>query len=151
MHKSPVEISILRKINVYIKTYPSQFWLLFWGMLVSTTGMSMIWPFLVVYISDELSLPMSTITTLISINAIMSLASSLIAGAITDKIGRKWAMVISLTINGIAFLLMIPANTYGQYALLMALRGAVRPLYRVGSDAMVADLVPAEQRPDAYA
>jgi MFS family permease len=113
--------------------------------------MSMIWPFLVVYISDELSLPMSTITTLISINAIMSLASSLIAGAITDKIGRKWAMVLSLTTNGIAFLLMIPANTYGQYALLMALRGAVRPLYRVGSDAMVADLVPAEQRPDAYA
>lgn len=95
MHKFPVEISILRKINVYIKTYPSQFWLLFWGMLVSTIGMSMIWPFLVVYISDELSLPMSTITTLISINAIMSLASSLIAGAITDKIGRKWAMVLS--------------------------------------------------------
>ncbi len=111
----------------------------------------MIWPFLVVYISEELTLPLTTITSLITINAVMSLSSSLIAGSITDKIGRKWAMVISLAVNGVTFLLMIPANTYGQYAVLMALRGIFQPLYRVGSDAMIADLVPAEQRSDAYA
>lgn len=113
--------------------------------------MSMIWPFLVVYISEELTLPLTTITSLITINAVMSLSSSLIAGSITDKIGRKWAMVISLAVSGVTFLLMIPANTYGQYAVLMALRGIFQPLYRVGSDAMIADLVPAEQRSDAYA
>ncbi len=113
--------------------------------------MSMIWPFLVVYISEELTLPLTTITSLITINAVMSLSSSLIAGSITDRIGRKWAMVISLAVNGVTFLLMIPANTYGQYAVLMALRGIFQPLYRVGSDAMIADLVPAEQRSDAYA
>lgn len=151
MEKSPVEISVLSKLKVYLRTYPPQFWLLFWGMLVSTTGMSMIWPFLVVYIGEELTLPLTTITSLISINAVMSLCSSLIAGSITDKIGRKWAMVISLAVNGVTFLLMIPANTYGQYAVLMALRGTFQPLYRVGSDAMIADLVPAGQRADAYA
>ena len=151
MEKSPVEISVLSKLKVYLRTYPSQFWLLFWGMLVSTTGMSMIWPFLVVYIGEELALPLTTITSLISINAVMSLSSSLIAGSITDKIGRKWAMVISLAVNGVTFLLMIPANTYGQYAVLMALRGTFQPLYRVGADAMIADLVPAGQRADAYA
>jgi len=95
MDKSPVEISILSKFKIYLRTYPSQFWLLFWGMLVSTTGMSMIWPFLVVYIRQELSFPLATITSLISINAVMSPSSSLIAGSITDKIGQKWAMVIS--------------------------------------------------------
>jgi MFS family permease len=46
---------------------------------------------------------------------------------------------------------MISAQTYWQFAFLMALRGAFRPLYRVGSDAMIADLVPAEQRADAFA
>ena len=151
MDKSPVEISIISKFKIYIRTYPSQFWLLFWGMLVSTTGMSMIWPFLVVYIGEELSLPLTTITSLISINAVMSLSSSLIAGSITDKIGRKWAMVISLAVNGFALVLMIPADTYLQYALLMAFRGAFQPLYRVGADAMIADLIPSDQRADAYA
>ncbi len=151
MYKSPLEVSILSKLKIYIRTYPNQFWLLFWGMLVSTTGMSMIWPFLVVYIREELTLPLSTITSLISINAVMSLSSSLIAGSITDKIGRKWAMVISLAVNGFALLLMIPANTYLQYALLMAFRGTFQPLYRVGADAMIADLIPSEHRADAYA
>jgi MFS family permease len=33
----------------------------------------------------------------------------------------------------------------------MALQGAVNPLFRVGSDAMLADLIPPQERPDAYA
>jgi MFS family permease len=147
----PGEITIITKLRGYLKTYPGQFWLLFWGMLVSTTGMSMVWPFLVVYIAAELSLPLAVITSLITINAISSLVSSLIAGSITDKIGRKWAMVISLVANGAALVAMIPAHTYLQFALLMFLRGGFRPLFSVGSDAMIADLVPAEQRSDAYA
>ncbi len=151
IRKNPVEITILGKFQHYLKTYPPQFWLLFWGMLVSTTGMSMIWPFLVVYIGEELSLPLTVITSLVTINAVMSLISSVLAGSITDKIGRKWAMVISLIVNGLALVLMVPASTYTQFALLMALRGAFQPLYRVGADAMVADLIPPEQRSDAYA
>ncbi len=149
--KYPVDINIINKLRHFIATYPRQFWLLFWGMLVSTTGMSMVWPFLVVYIGAELSLPLTVITTLITINAVTSLISSLFAGSITDKIGRKWSMVISLVVNGAALALMVPAQTYLQFAILMAIRGGFNPLYRVGSDAMIADLVPPEQRSDAYA
>jgi MFS family permease len=43
------------------------------------------------------------------------------------------------------------ANTFAFTALLMALTGLFNPLYRVGGDAMMADLIPPEQRPDAYA
>lgn len=114
-------------------------------------GTSMIWPYLVVYISEQLELPLASIGGLITLNAAMSLLSSFLAGSIADRLGRKWAMVISLAFNGMAYLAMIPAHTLGQFALLMALRGAFQPLYRVGSDAMLADLVPPRQRADAYA
>ena len=149
--KLPVDISKLGKIKIYLRTYPAQFWLLFWGMLVSFFGMSMIWPFMVIYLADELSLPLTIITTLTTISAVMSLLSSFIAGSIADKIGRKWTMVISLVVTGAALAAMIPAHTYWQFAFLMAIRGAFRPLYRVGADAMVADLVIPEKRDDAYA
>ena len=46
---------------------------------------------------------------------------------------------------------MIPANTLLEFALLMAFRGLASPLYRIGTDAMLADLIPAKQRADAYA
>jgi MFS family permease len=113
--------------------------------------MSMVWPFLVVYIGRELTLPLTLVTSLITINSLAALISSFFAGSITDKIGRKWSMVISLLGNGVALVAMIPATTYLQFAILMFIRGGIRPLYRVGSDAMIADLVPSEQRSDAYA
>lgn len=149
--KFPVEISLLARMKGFLRIYPGQFWLLFWGMLVHTTGMSMVWPFLVVFIGAELGLPLSIITSLITINAVISLASSFIAGSITDRLGRKWSMVISLVVSGGGLALMTLAQTYWQFALIMALRGAFQPLYRVGSDAMIADLVPSQQRADAYA
>ena len=151
IRRHPVDISLLARVKSYLGTYPSQFWILFWGMLVSFTGMSMIWPFLIIYLSDELSLSLSVVTTLTTISAMMSLLSSMIAGSIADRLGRKWTMVVSLAVNGASLALMIIAQTYWQFAILMAVRGAFRPLYRVGSDAMIADLVPATQRDDAYA
>ena len=151
MEKPPVNLTVITRLRAYTRQYPSQFWLLFWGTLVSTTGMSMIWPFLALYISAELSLPLTAVGSLLSIRALMSLTSSFLAGEVTDRIGRKWAMVASLAVNGAAFLLMIQADTYLQFALLLALRGVFQPLYRVGADAMLADLVPEEERADAYA
>ncbi len=149
--KHPVDVSLLGRIKQYQNSYPSQFWLLFWGSLVNFTGMSMIWPFLVIYLGDELSLPLTVVTTLTTINAVASIFSSFLAGSITDKLGRKWTMVISLCMTGLTLAAMVPAHTYGQFAILMALRGAFRPLYRVGSDAMIADLVPPKKRTDAFA
>jgi len=149
--KFPVEISLLARMKEFLKTYPPQFWLLFWGMLVHTTGMSMVWPFLVVYIGEELALPLSVVTSLITINAVVRLISSLFAGSITDRLGRKWSMVVSLVVSGAGLGLMIPAQTYWHYALIMVVRGIFQPLYRVGADAMIADLVRGEQRADAYA
>ncbi len=149
--KYPVDITLLARMKVFIRTYPPQFWLLVSGMLVHTTGMSMVWPFLVVYIGEELSLPLSVVTSLITINALMRLTTSLIAGTVTDRLGRKWSMVISLIVSGGGLALMIPAQTYWQFAMIMILRGIFQPLYRVAADAMVADLVPNEQRSDAYA
>ena len=59
--------------------------------------------------------------------------------------GRKWVMVISLAGNGICYILMSGATTLPQFAILMGLRGAFVPLYRVGADAMMADMVPSEK------
>lgn len=130
--------------------YPRQFWLLFWGMMISTVGASMVWPFLMIYVSEKLDLPLSTVTTLMTVNAISGLIFSFIAGPVADRVGRKRIMYISLISDGLAFLLLSQADSYPAFMALMALRGAINPLYRVGADAMMADLIEPEKRPDAY-
>ena len=111
----------------------------------------MIWPFLMIYVSEKLSLSLSTVSTLITINAITGLFASFVAGAVSDKLGRKLVMIVSLAVNGISYLLMSQAHSYMGFALIMVLMGASNPLYQVGSDAMLADMIVPEKRTNAYA
>jgi MFS family permease len=119
-------------------------------MLVSTTGMGMIWPFLTIYMRETLGVPLTTITALLMLDSVLSVAATFVAGPVADRFGRKWVMVISLTMIGVVYLLMSGATSLGFFAVLMALRGAFMPLYRIGADAMVADMIPEEDRVDAY-
>ena len=74
----------------YLKSdYPSQFWLLFWGYLISTIGASMIWPFLMIYVSERLQMPLTTTASLMTVNAATGLIFSFIGGSLIDRAGRK--------------------------------------------------------------
>jgi MFS family permease len=141
---------VAQRLQRLLKTYPRQFWLLFWGLLISTIGTSMIWPFLMIYVSERLNLPLTLIASLMTLNAGMGLLSSFFAGPIIDRAGRKWVMAISLFATGLVYLGLSRADSLPAFAVLMAISGAFNPLYRVGADAMMADLISAERRADAY-
>jgi MFS family permease len=138
------------RLRALRNAYPGQFWLMFAGMLISTVGSSMIWPFLMIYVSERLSLPLTAAASLMTINAACGLLVSFIAGPVVDRLGRKWVMVFSLISNGLGYFLMSRADSLLMFGALMALQGAVNPLYRIGSDAMMADLIPPEKRPEGY-
>lgn len=130
--------------------YPGQFWLMSFGMLISTLGSSMIWPFLMIYVSETLAVSLAVVTSLMTINSVTNLIFSFIAGPVIDRLGRKWVMVISLAGNGACYILMSFADSLPAFIILMALRGAFMPLYQVGSDAMMADMLPSQKRSDGY-
>src|SRR5512138_805936 len=142
---------MISRLRSLYNEYPSQYWLMIAGIVFATAGGSMIWPFMLIYASGKLHLPLSTVATLISINAGTGLLASFIAGTVADKIGRKVVMNFSLTINGIAYFLLMHAETYPQFVGLMIMVGLSNPLYQVGADAMLADMIPSEKRTDAYA
>src|SRR3972149_2785052 len=59
---------------------PRQFWLMFVGMLISTIGSSMIWPFLMIYVSERLGLPLTFTALLLTLNSGLGLISLFICG-----------------------------------------------------------------------
>jgi MFS family permease len=142
---------LIHRLRYIYHEYPRQYWLMILGIVLATAGSSMIWPFLLIYASGKLELPLSTVATLISINAGTGIFASLIAGTLADKVGRKVVMNFSLTVNGIAYFLLMRAETYPQFVGLMIMVGLSNPLYQVGADAMLADMVSSEKRTDAYA
>ncbi|MDO9086522.1 MAG: MFS transporter [Anaerolineaceae bacterium] len=132
------------------REYPDQFWLMAFGMLISTLGSSMIWPFLMIYVSETLTVSLAVVTSLMTVNSITNLLFSFISGPVIDRLGRKWVMVISLAGNGACYILMSMADSLPAFLILMALRGAFMPLYQIGSDAMMADILVPQKRSDGY-
>lgn len=141
---------MLSRILAFVRSYPRQFWLMVIGMLISTIGSSMIWPFLMIYVNEKLQLPMTSTASLMTLNSLVALGVSLVGGPVVDRLGRKWVMAVSLILNGVAYFFMSYATTLPQFAVLMGLQGAFNPLFRTASDAMMADLVGPERRSDAY-
>ncbi len=153
-HRPPEKPSVgglLRHWRAVLRGYPLQFWLMFVGMLLATLGASMIWPYLLLYASERLHAPLTQVGGLFTINAAFGLLSAILAGPVADTWGRKGVLVVSLLGAGGVYLALGWAAHWWQFAFLMALWGIFSPLYRVGGDAMVADLVPAAQRSEAYA
>lgn len=141
----------MSRLTTLYNQYPHQYWLMILGIVISTAGGSMVWPFMLIYAGGKLGLPLSAVASLISINAGVGLFASFLAGTLADRIGRKAVMVVSLAMIGVAYFFLVQAETYLQFALLMGLVGLSNPLYQVGADAMLADMIPSHQRTDAYA
>ena len=132
-------------------SYPRQFWLLFWGSFFTRASISMIWPFVTVIIRERLEISLTSAALLLTIQSIASLLSTLVVSSIMDKLGRKVPIYLSLIGSGLAMFGMASANTFEQWAILMAFYGLFHPVFNIGVNTMVADIVEPENRSPAYA
>lgn len=130
--------------------YPQQFWLISFVMMLAWSFHSLMWPYILLYISQRIGQPLSSVSGLMMVNAITGMVTTFLGGAIADKFGRKGVMVFSLMFCGVGWFFFQAAGTLPIFALLMAVTGATTPLYRLAADSMVADLIPEENRLDAY-
>lgn len=132
-------------------SYPRQYWLLMCGMVINTIGMMFIWPFLNIYLNQELGIPISAVTLLPMLEQGVSLFTTLAAGSVADRFGRKGLMALSLGAGSSIYFLMGFATQWWMFAVLLGLRGFFLPLYRVAADTMVGDLITDEnERLPAY-
>lgn len=144
-------IGILAKRKTSAGGYPAQFWLLFGSLFINRATTSMMWPFLTVYMYQKLGVPLTTVALILSVRAVTSLISTTVVSPIMDRAGRKTAMVISLMASSAVFMGMAAANGIWMWVILIAAHGLVLPIFNVGVNAMVADLVSEERRAPAYA
>lgn len=132
-------------------SYPRHIWLLFWGTLTSSLGMSFVWPFLVIYIREQLDVELTTITLLMTVQSIAGIGATAFLSPLMDRFGRKRAMIGGLVGSGAVLVTMIGAHTLWQWAIIMPLYGVVNSIFRIGSYAMVADVIPPDRRAGVYA
>jgi len=138
------------RITKMARSYPRQFWLITVLMMLAWLFYSIIWSYLLLYFSQRLDQPLSGVSWLMTLNAVVGVTSSFLGGAIADRFGRKGVMVFSLLLSSVGWFFFRSADNLPVVALLVVITGATTPLYRLATDAMVADLIPVERRLDAY-
>jgi MFS family permease len=142
---------MLRRIRNTIAEYPLQFWVLFCQRFIGSLGGSLVWPFFTIYLRQRLEIPLTTVGLLFAISAGVGLFSQAIWGPVVDRYGRKVAMVAGLLNEVVIMVGFALLGSLGAYAVLIAMSGLIEPASRIGSDAMIADLIEEEKRPSAYA
>ena len=135
----------------WLPEYPAQFWLLFVGSFVTRSGFSMIWPFVTVILRERLDIPLTTAALLLTIQSVTGLLSTLVVSSIMDRFGRKLPVLLGLAGAAATLFAMATASTLEQWVILMAVSGAVSPIFNNGVNTMIADIVSAERRSAAYA
>lgn len=139
------------RLRATVAAYPRAFWVLFWGLLINSIGGSMVWPFLTIFMRRRLAVSLTVVTLLFTLNSAMGIVGLSAIGPAVDRFGRRFAMIAGLTAGGLLLLAMSVATTLPVWATVMIAQGLLSPLYRVGSDAMIADLIEPARRAAAYA
>ena len=141
----------LSRLITLWSTYPPRFWLLFIGVLFSVSCSSFIWPFVTIYIAEQTQSSLTLTALMFSVEACASLLSVGRTSKMMDLYGRKVMMIAGLVLQAGNLVLMTQVTSIGGWLVLMAVMGVVSPLFPIGGNAMVADLLPNQQRAQAYA
>jgi MFS family permease len=132
------------------RSLPDAFWVVWLGTLVNRAG-GFVLPLLAYYLKDARGLDQADAALVASTYGAGLVAAGLLGGVLADRIGRRPTMAGSLL--GGAAMMMALAEARGVAAIAAAAGGLglIGELYRPAVMAYVADVVPARDRPRAFA
>ena len=129
---------------------PREVRVLITGTLVNRAG-TFVQPFLVLYLSIERGFSASQAALVVAAAGFGGMFSQLLGGWCADHIGRRTTLVAGLTLSAAALTGLGLARGSVAIMVAAALEGLVGDMYRPASQALIADVLPPEQRPYAFA
>lgn len=120
------------------------------GDLIASFGFSLVFPFLTIYLVNAFGATAFEAGLVISGYAVCSIFSGAVGGWLTDRVGRKPVMVVSVGVTGLVIVLMGQAQDLVQIGVLTVALGLIDPAFIPAARAAIADVVDEERRPRAY-
>jgi len=134
-----------------LKSYPPQFRVLMAITFIDSVGGAVLFPFFSLYLTAKFGVGMTQVGLLFTGYAIGNLIGSTLGGALTDLLGRKRVIVVALIGSALGGLGMGWLDSYGLFLALSWIVGILGGAGSPARQAMVADLLPEEQRSEGFA
>jgi MFS family permease len=133
-----------------VRRLPAQVRILLFGTLVNKIG-TFIVPYLSLVLHREFHLSAAASGALVSTYGVGALVSILVGGVLTDSLGRRVVLLLSLGGSGALALAMAFAPSVNVFVVLLVAFGFLAELYRPASSAIISDLLPSSERATGYA
>jgi len=131
-----------------LKSLPRPVWILYLGTFLNKFGAFVI-PFLALYLTRQ-GYTIKEAGIALTAYGVGHVIATAVGGHLADSIGRRNTIALSMLSAACCMLLLSQVRDYQLLLLVTALTGFTAELYRPASSALLADLVPPEQRVTAY-
>ncbi|MDP3209493.1 MAG: MFS transporter, partial [Rhodoglobus sp.] len=128
---------------------PRAYWFIWGGTLINRLG-SFVLPMLTIYLTTRRSLALEDAGAILSGFGLGSLGGVTLGGVLADRLGRRATMLMGLVLGAAAMLALGAADEWWELGVAAAALGMLSDLYRPAVSALVADIVPPEQRLRAF-
>lgn len=129
--------------------FPRSLWVLCIGTFFNRIG-GFVSVFLILYMTTR-GYTAAQAGIAASAYGIGSISAAALGGYLADRIGRRNTIMLSMFASAAAMLALSQASVLWLIIVLVILAGLATELYRPASGALIADLVPSEQRVGAFA
>ncbi|WP_373944702.1 MFS transporter [Vibrio chagasii] len=122
-----------------IKRFNFSVWTVLTGTLLARTSYFMAWPFLIVFLYEDYGASAIEVGTMLAVSAVVGAGTGLYSGYLSDKLGRKWVMVLGSWIASISYTGIALASEVWQFYVLIMMTGLMRPMIEAPAKAVIGD------------
>ncbi|PKG78523.1 MFS transporter [Shewanella sp. Actino-trap-3] len=123
------------------KQFPRLMWILLFGSFITRGSYYMVWPFLAVILYEKFALTATEVGLVLSSAAIISVFTSFMGSALSDRIGRHKLMYLTGVLYIISFSLLAQVDSVKGYVVVMTLCSIATSLWRPLTSATIGDII----------
>ena len=135
--------------NVY-QAFPPPFWVLMLGTFIDRLGTNLIMPFLAIYVVERFDAKITQVGLIYTIFAVGSGAGNFLAGALADRFGRRFTLILGLVCAATARIALGLVNDFSGLYVAAAFAGFFGAISWPAQLAMTADLLGPQKRASGF-
>src|SRR5215208_5111702 len=142
--------SVLERIQNGYRNYPAPFWILMTGTFIDRLGTNLIMPFLAIYVVQRFEARLTQVGLIFTLFAASSGIGNFLAGALADRFGRRFTLLLGLVCAATARIALGLAGDFTGLYIAAAFAGLFGAIGWPAQLAMTADLLGPEKRANGF-
>ena len=141
----------MQKLAKTYHRFSPKFWILVLSAFIDRLGGTIIFPFFSLYITSKFDVGMTEAGILLGSFSLFGFIGSIFGGSLADRFGRKGLVLFGLVFSALSSVAFGLINVFSMFFVLSIFVGFLSDIAGPAHQAMVADLLPPEQRTEGFA